>query len=357
MVPFLESAQRGGLEHPQPRDDPLEPGRGGTLLIDHSVTLALTARAQTALMSPHVDWRGARRPPSSRAPRRGSQPPPRALRAAPGLRTERRRPPHGAAGGASTCTGSAGRSAPSSARRCSARASRRSRSPSCFGIEPLIDERVIEPTNVFEGRRMSRALMNPLDWRHLSRPEHPQLGRAVRAGRRAHAGGDDRCLGRRRHPATSSSSATSCRSGSPTSRSPACRTRHDPRRRRCALSSVTSFELVGDVWREVGLRRARLDRRRRRRGSRLMLGIRSSALRRAAAVLLAGGTARLARGVHERPAGRSVPRGRQQGLHLGRRRGAGDPGRPSAASPSSSPRRPRTATRSRARTTWAACSS
>ena len=28
-------------------------------------------------------------------------------------------------------------------------------------------------------------------------------------------------------------------------------TRHDPRRRRCALSSVTSFELVGDVWREV----------------------------------------------------------------------------------------------------------
>ena len=27
--------------------------------------------------------------------------------------------------------------------------------------------------------------------------------------------------------------------------------RHDPRTRRCALSSVTSFELVGDVWREV----------------------------------------------------------------------------------------------------------
>mgnify|MGYP007088682262 CR=1 FL=1 len=27
--------------------------------------------------------------------------------------------------------------------------------------------------------------------------------------------------------------------------------RHDPRTRRCALSSVTSFERVGDVWREV----------------------------------------------------------------------------------------------------------
>ena len=27
-----------------------------------------------------------------------------------------------------------------------------------FGIEPVIDDRVIEPTNVFEGKRMKRAL-------------------------------------------------------------------------------------------------------------------------------------------------------------------------------------------------------
>ena len=27
--------------------------------------------------------------------------------------------------------------------------------------------------------------------------------------------------------------------------------KHDPRKRRCALSSVTSFERSGDVWREV----------------------------------------------------------------------------------------------------------
>ena len=30
-----------------------------------------------------------------------------------------------------------------------------------FGLEPVIDERVIEPTNVFEGRRMVRALAQP----------------------------------------------------------------------------------------------------------------------------------------------------------------------------------------------------
>ncbi|BDZ45910.1 histidine phosphatase family protein [Naasia aerilata] len=27
---------------------------------------------------------------------------------------------------------------------------------------------------------------------------------------------------------------------------------HDPRARRCALSSITSFEREGDTWREVG---------------------------------------------------------------------------------------------------------
>jgi hypothetical protein len=30
-----------------------------------------------------------------------------------------------------------------------------------FGLEPVIDERVIEPTNVFEGKRMRRAVLNP----------------------------------------------------------------------------------------------------------------------------------------------------------------------------------------------------
>jgi hypothetical protein len=30
-----------------------------------------------------------------------------------------------------------------------------------FALDPIIDERVIEPTNVFEGKRMTRAVLNP----------------------------------------------------------------------------------------------------------------------------------------------------------------------------------------------------
>ena len=48
---------------------------------------------------PHVDWSGARRSPPSRAPRRGPQPPPRALRPSSGFRAECRRTPDGAPGG------------------------------------------------------------------------------------------------------------------------------------------------------------------------------------------------------------------------------------------------------------------
>ena len=119
-----------------------------------------------------------------------------------------------------------------------------------LGMEPVIDERVIEPTNVFEGRRMSRALLNPLSWRYLSRPEIPSWGepyaqvvdRMQNAMReiwtRTETG--DAVIVSHQLPIWVTHLAVA---GLPT--------RHDPRRRRCALSSVTSFELVGDVWRET----------------------------------------------------------------------------------------------------------
>ena len=119
-----------------------------------------------------------------------------------------------------------------------------------LGMEPVIDERVIEPTNVFEGRRMSRALLNPLSWRYLSRPEIPSWGepyaqvvdRVQNAMReiwtRTETG--DVVIVTHQLPIWVTHLAVA---GLPT--------RHDPRRRRCALSSVTSFELVGDVWRET----------------------------------------------------------------------------------------------------------
>ncbi len=47
-----------------------------------------------------------------------------------------------------------------------------------FRLEPVLDERVIEPTNVFEGTRMSRSLRNPFNWWHLRQPSLPSWGEA-----------------------------------------------------------------------------------------------------------------------------------------------------------------------------------
>ncbi|SJN42349.1 Hypothetical, related to broad specificity phosphatases COG0406 [Microbacterium esteraromaticum] len=119
-----------------------------------------------------------------------------------------------------------------------------------FGLVPTLDARIIEPANVFEGKRMSRALRNPLNWRHLRRPSLPSWGEAyVSIAERMLAAMDERW-----HDADGGDVVFVSHqapiwithlsiAGLPL--------RHDPRTRRCALSSVTSFERVGDVWREV----------------------------------------------------------------------------------------------------------
>ena len=119
-----------------------------------------------------------------------------------------------------------------------------------FGAEPVIDARVIEPTNVFEGRRMSRALRDPRNWWHLRRPSVPSWGEPYRSvadrmlaamDERWDAAGDgDVVFVSHQAPIWITHLAVA---GLPL--------RHDPRTRRCALSSVTSFERVGDVWREI----------------------------------------------------------------------------------------------------------
>ncbi|QLD11255.1 histidine phosphatase family protein [Microbacterium oleivorans] len=119
-----------------------------------------------------------------------------------------------------------------------------------FGLEPVIDERVIEPHNVFEGRRMRHALINPLNWLHLRTPATPSWGEpyaeivarmdaAMRDLWSATPSGDAVIVSHQL-PIWITHLAVA---GEPL--------RHDPRRRRCALSSVTSFELDGDTWREV----------------------------------------------------------------------------------------------------------
>ena len=119
-----------------------------------------------------------------------------------------------------------------------------------FGLEPEIDDRVIEPTNVFEGTQMRRSLRNPMNWRHLRRPSLPSWGEpyvSVAARMRQamddtwHESPDgDAVIVSHQAPIWISHLAVA---GLPF--------RHDPRTRRCALSSITSFERVGDVWREV----------------------------------------------------------------------------------------------------------
>ncbi|GAA3654949.1 histidine phosphatase family protein [Microbacterium marinilacus] len=124
-----------------------------------------------------------------------------------------------------------------------------------FGLEPRLDERVIEPTNVFAGMRMSRALRKPWNWYHLRRPALPSWGepyaQVVERMRAAldevwHAtpaegeGAGDVVIVSHQAPIWLTHLSVA---GLPL--------QHDPRTRRCALSSVTSFERVGDVWREV----------------------------------------------------------------------------------------------------------
>lgn len=120
-----------------------------------------------------------------------------------------------------------------------------------FGLRATTDERVIEPTNVFEGTRMRRALMNPLNWRYLARPAVPSWGEpyaqvvarmdAAMTDAWAEADDGDVVVVSHQLPIWVTHLAVA---GLPT--------RHDPRHRRCALSSVTSFERSGDGWVEVG---------------------------------------------------------------------------------------------------------
>jgi broad specificity phosphatase PhoE len=119
-----------------------------------------------------------------------------------------------------------------------------------FDLEPVIDERVIEPTNVFEGKRMVRALVNPWNWRHLSKPALPSWGEpyadvvgrmnaAMTAAWDAAESGDVVIVSHQLPIWITHLAVT------------AQPLRHDPRERRCALSSVTSFEMTDGKWAEI----------------------------------------------------------------------------------------------------------
>ncbi|MEY4311004.1 MAG: hypothetical protein RLZ71_930 [Actinomycetota bacterium] len=121
-----------------------------------------------------------------------------------------------------------------------------------FGVEPVTDERLIEPTNIFEGRKLSARTIaiRPHLVYHLRNPNQPSWGepyvnivaRMLEAMNDIAAktvGGDAVVVTHQlpiwithRHLAGE-------------------RLAHNPSARRCALSSITTFEKTADGWVEI----------------------------------------------------------------------------------------------------------
>ncbi|CAI9400066.1 histidine phosphatase family protein [Nocardioides sp. T2.26MG-1] len=121
------------------------------------------------------------------------------------------------------------------------------------GLDVLIDERVIESTNKFEGRRFAggeNALRDPRTWALLWNPLRPSWGEpykqvvarmmaAVHDARDA-ARGHEAVVVSHQLPIWITRLAAEKRSFL-----------HDPRKRQCTLCSLTSFHFVGDRLAQV----------------------------------------------------------------------------------------------------------
>lgn len=120
-----------------------------------------------------------------------------------------------------------------------------------FGRELEVDERLIEPTNVFEGINMRRDLPRRPDlWRHLRNPQKPSWGEpflsvqarmlaAISAHWQEQDGGEV-VLVSHQMPIVMVARTVA---GKPLA--------HNPSKRRCALSSITTLERRGDAFVEV----------------------------------------------------------------------------------------------------------
>jgi len=122
------------------------------------------------------------------------------------------------------------------------------------GIEPVIDERVIESSNVFEGRPFTVSnglIFRPSVWRHLLNPFRPSWGEPYTdVAARMWAAVEDARTAAAGHEALVVSHQLPiwiCRL-----RAEGRRFFHDPRRRQCTLCSVTSLEFDGDQLQTIG---------------------------------------------------------------------------------------------------------
>jgi broad specificity phosphatase PhoE len=117
-----------------------------------------------------------------------------------------------------------------------------------FGLPVEVDDRLIEPWNHFEGLRFAvgdGALRQPRHWMHLRNPFRPSWGEpyrdvaarvqaAVRDAARAATGHEAVCVSHQLPIWVARRSVEGHRLW------------HDPRRRQCALGSVTSLTFAGD---------------------------------------------------------------------------------------------------------------
>jgi broad specificity phosphatase PhoE len=122
------------------------------------------------------------------------------------------------------------------------------------GLTPVLDERVIESTNVFAGKRFTvrRGLIfRPSVWRHLLNPVKPSWGEPyVEVAFRGWAAVEDARDAAEGHEAVIVSHQLPiwiCRL-----HAEGRRYFHDPRRRQCTLCSLTSLQFEGDQLRTVG---------------------------------------------------------------------------------------------------------
>lgn len=146
-----------------------------------------------------------------------------------------------------------------------------------FGLPIETDARLIEPTNHFEGEVMAKALRNPLNWPWLVNPLRPSWGEAYRSIQERmlavlHAA-LDRAEASGAAPADVDGPAGDAPAdGTAAGKAPADvvlvshqlpiwvahlsvageRFMHDPRERRCSLSSITTFERHDGHLVEVG---------------------------------------------------------------------------------------------------------
>jgi broad specificity phosphatase PhoE len=116
------------------------------------------------------------------------------------------------------------------------------------GVTPVLDERVIESTNVFEGKRFTvgeSLIRRPSIWRHLVNPFRPSWGEPyTEVADRMWAAVEDARREAEGHEALIVSHQLPiwiCRL-----RAAGRRFFHDPRRRQCTLCSVTSLTFDGD---------------------------------------------------------------------------------------------------------------